>query len=268
MAKKDDSFIVTLSSVLSTTEVRSVIDYDSTQEFKIAMEKYKDIKQMKHMYTIHANEENMSLMFVYKCFGWPSKFVLEQMEKLGKLSVKVSYAPHFSLVNKLIAEKESVKGLIWFDVRVRPLESSNIVLLDNAEKPPSVKECKFMLDYFIRPSHINAVLADGTILLDSDCYPVNVVEANKERITLDQVECFASVVDVLSHLTSSYFKDSDVIFDINPSNIKWSDIPLDFMFIYDIQMRLHSPTTLRVFMTKRTLKHDKEVASVAGRKTV
>ena len=266
---------VSLSTVLNSTVVRSVIQLTSEREVADKVNQFATGLQTQEMYRVSSNPVAKTVTLEYKCSGWPSKFVLEQLSKLGSLYIKVTYMPHFSQVNKVIAEEMGKLKLdyrpIWYDVRIRAMESSNIIELTQAEQPAATGEGKFELKWSERKPNCQGTLSNGSIFLDSRLRPIAVVELTKERIVFDQVESVTSVVDAIFHLSDlngDTYGDSNITFDIDPRNFKWVDIPLEFMFHYDIQMRLHSPTTLRVFFVRQELKHDKELASLAGRKTV
>ena len=267
---------VALSSVLSSTIVRSVIQLDSELEVEAQVKEFSDGMQTQEMYKVSSNRAAKTVTLEYRCSGWPSQFVLYQLAKQGRLYIKVTYMPHFSQVNKVIAEEMSkhtdLLENIWSDVRVRAMESTNVVELSTAEQPPTTREGQFEIKWSIRRAYVQRILNDGSILLDSRFKPVTVVELTKERIVLDQVESVSSAVDVILHLTNesekNTYSNSNITFDINPRDFKWAEIPLHFIFYYDIQTRLHSPTTLRVFFVRQDLKNDKEITSVAGRRTV
>jgi len=147
-----------------------------------------------------------------------------------------------------------------------------VLELGNIEQPTATREGVFEIKWSTRMAHVKHTLNNATIFLDSKLKPISVVELSKERIVFDQVESVSSVVDAVLHLTEMDGKDtyseSNVTFDIDPLKFKWADIPLNFMFYYDIQTRLHSPSTLRVFLVRQDLKNDKIVTSTAGRVSV
>ena len=266
---------VLLPSVLSSTIVRAVIQLNSERAVEEKLEELSFIAQTKEMYEVSSNKPARTVTLEYRCSGWPSEFVLSQLEKIGRLFIKVIYMPHSSLVNKAIAEEMEAQtegGNVWYDVLVRGADSSYILEWDSTEQPAATKESVFEIRWTARRAHVPTTLNKGKIFLDSKLRPVSVVEKSKERVVFNQVESVSSVVDAVLHLTSMDGKDSysesNVTFDIDPRKFKWSDIPLNFIFYYDIQTRLHSPSTLRVFFVRRELKHDKTVTSLAGRKTV
>jgi len=263
---------VILPAVITSTVVRSLIKYASVDEMLEKRKQFEAGLQTQEMYkVISSNPVERTLILEYRCSGWPANFVLEQLGKLGSLYIKVTYMPHFSQVNKVIAkEMEKLKldyQPVWYDVRVRALEMTNIIELSTAEQPPTTRDGKFELKWYERKPHCQGTLANGSIFLDSKLKPVIIATLSKEKVVFDQIESVASVVDAIFHLGDAH-KESNVIFDIDPRNFKWADIPLDFMYHYDIQMRLHSPTTLRVFFSRRDLKNDKIVTTTTGQMSV
>ena len=92
---------------------------------------------------------------------------------------------------------------------------------------------------------------------------------SKERVVLAQVTDVLSVVDIVHHFTTNKemkeYSKCDFVFDIEPSNLRWADIPLSYLYSYDITTRLHSPNTLRVFFSYRELKNNKKVKSTLGK---
>jgi len=110
---------VILPAVLNSTVVRSKIQYASVDEMLEKRKQFEAGLQTQEMYKIFStNPAERTLTLEYRCSGWPSNFVLEQLGKLGSLYIKVAYMPHFSQVNKVIAkEMEKLKldyQPIWY----------------------------------------------------------------------------------------------------------------------------------------------------------
>ena len=257
--------------ILFKTDLRAIQKCDTNESFEKNLEALKNSLQAQEMYTLSSSSATRTITLTHKTRGWPSQFIFNQLKKHGELWIKVCYHPNFSTLNRIITTEMNslkVQENCWFNVRVRCTDGSDSIYMSDAVHPLSTKDMNVILEWEARHSHVTRELYDGQMFLDSELRLVSIIKNTQKQIIFDEVNSVDSIVDVINHMKSKNKTNKDFsvdyIFDIHPLNYKMGNIPLNFLYDFDVQTRLHSPYTLRVFFNHRELKNDKVVKTQEG----